>query len=1300
MATNKILLCFLISFFYLMLFVSASSIDSVDWDKYMTKYYEERYVLAKTTGFSDGTSATVEIWEDDGVFGPSADDDFIESFSSQVKNNRIITNWGGGDGSDCLLCNNAEYYAKVKIGSTEKSSWDIDFKANGDLGHNEGDCDFDYQCQNKLYCEGIPATSVGGGGFEGDGCCYDYENWNTEDDYCNYAIKGQVFNVVTNSNGKFNSEVYPNLNLFFVVYDDSSLLGRILGNPFFVDYVSADSNGNFKYNPEFNRQNEWNSNILFDWNVEIFALDENNNLIAKWTNSFTNDNDKYKKGLDYIDQRVRIHTDKPYWKSISDDIPINKLSSRGFKAESMNDEKQEVVPLTEEQESQIKLIKNKITLERNYESEGKQEGVFAVSSAERFKDDEKDNESETEEYNEEVLYNLWKGILLVEEDSEYYFNASIIGGYKLDIDGETIVNSLTSEDSSLVPIFLEEGEHNITIEYVHLIDREAPNLFWNKGDENNFRLIPSSSLLKQSFNFQYYNMDLNQDVAPIEKFNEEEKLNSLIPSSNQLSTKGLSTSSQSSNYYQVSFLEAPRESLHTTNEPLILVHGLNGESGYFDGHFEDNLKSKGYDIWKFYYPNDQKIDYSGALLSDGISYVKSLYATSKVKIVSHSMGGLVTRSYIEGIAQDLNGKSIPFNNDISKFVMLAPPNYGSYLANRVLNDEDMGAICSTLNEVIGWLISGKSFTSWDKEAPAYTDLAIGSDFLWRLNSQNTTADVDMLVIGGKSQSIPCIPFEADYSDDLVSISSASRLNLNVPLILINKNHLTIYKQFGGDANLWEIIYGFYSGNVFTVAKNLINAFIQVITSITNVSEIIDQFLSGQNNFGPYLSTGEVYLNPRDSNANANSFNEGGALIKVNENPIGQIKIANDSVEYYFTQNPQSKIFYHFNYDENSLDYGSSIPKGEYRIYFNSIDTGEDIEIKPVQTIMKEIDLPSPCSPNLIYTSWSSWENISCLQNNLMNQSRFRVLYDSENCGTITNQTFYEFRNILPCGIINVPINLTINSPKINISDERRVLFNIETTEEVDEITYEDLKDRRPRERRLCRDCDFYDREKSFREGNHTVVFRAYKEDEVVAEEQVSFFVDYRDPKISKTEPRRGFTDGNFYVKFKEESPTGLKLFYGNSIKEETFEVGEVCEYDGRRYYECEVEVNVSMFDGKEIEYWFEVEDIAGHKDESRKVEVDVDITPPNLTNPDSFWERGEGRYSKYIYFDMSITEKNFDEVVLSYDYRGRNKEKRLCSRLRYGVCEKRFTVRDDYTNLKLIIRDNAGNEFEKEINLI
>nr|MBI4157070.1 hypothetical protein [Candidatus Woesearchaeota archaeon] len=955
-------------------FVNAATIDSVDWDKYLTKSFEERYVLAKTSGYSDGTSVIIEIWEDDFL-----DDDFIANFSGGVKNNRIIAKWGGANGEDGF--NNAEYYAKVKIGNVQRNSWNMDFKASGNLEHNEGDCNLDSSCQNKLYCEGIPIFSAGGGGSLGDGCCFDYENWNVNQNFCNYAIKGQVFNVVTNQQNTFSSQPYSNISLFFVVYDDSSLLGRIT-NPVFADYVQSDSNGNFKYNPEFNRQTEWNSNILFDWNIKVFALDNNNNPIASWTNSYTNDNDKYKKGLDYIDQRVRIHTDKPYWKQTSDSFEINNLtSSENIQNENIKDD--EEIHLTEEQNSQLNLIKNKIV---PLLTESETDDLTKTFSASSTDPEEQDVEKE-----EEILYNSWKGILMIGNENSYYFNATILGGYKIILDEEMVIDSLYSDEVVSFPSHLTEGEHNITIEYVHLIERESPNLMWKRGSEESFYLVPSSNLIKESFNYQYYKINSSLEIKPFEKFKEEKELNELLETTNSINTNAFSVASISSSFYQVSFLEAPRKNLNVNNEPLILVHGLNGESGYFDGHFEDKLIAKGYDVWKFYYPNDQKIDYSGTLLSDGISYVNSFYTSSKVKIVSHSMGGLVTRSYIEGIATDPNGKNISYHDDVSKLLMLAPPNYGSYLANRIIYDEGMNLACQVINEVGGWLLFGKPFISWNQDAPAYTDLAIGSDFIWKLNIKNTTSNVDTLIIAGKNQDIPCLPFEADDSDDLVSVSSASRINNNLPLIVINRNHKTIYTQIElWEHGFWDMILDHYTGQAWSsVLRPLIEDYLNTTTNLDNVIGLIDQFMTNQNNFGSYLNHDEVYINSNNAN---NPFGEGTALIKVNETFNGQVKIVNSSIEYQFTQNPTSKIFYHFNYDDNKEDYGLTIPEGNYSLFVNGQDTNRKVEIKAAETSLYEINL---CTPNWVLNN--TWSECSS------NDQQFKNYFDINSCNDNKNK---------------------------------------------------------------------------------------------------------------------------------------------------------------------------------------------------------------------------------------------------------------------------------------------------------
>ncbi len=310
------------------------------------------------------------------------------------------------------------------------------------------------------------------------------------------------------------------------------------------------------------------------------------------------------------------------------------------------------------------------------------------------------------------------------------------------------------------------------------------------------------------------------------------------------------------------------------------------------------------------------------------------------------------------------------------------------------------------------------------------------------------------------------------------------------------------------------------------------------------------------------------------------------------------------------------------------------------------------------------------------------------------------------------------------------IDLTINSPNKDIFNDRRILLDLKTTEKVDEITYKDLSDSKPQERRLCSNCDTYNKEKSFNDGQHNITFRAIKNNSVADEENVSFFVDSKNPRISRTNPSRGFASGIFNVEFREDNPRELTLHYGNDLTgfkddDVEFENGVAedfvqtssdgssgggggginpnphysvsCLPEDRAVIECEFSVNLSEFDGQDISYSFVVQDIAGSKDESKPTLIKVDTSSPILNNPYSFWTRGEGRYSNYIYFDMSITELNFDEAVLSYNYRGRTTEKRLCSRLRYGKCEYKFRTSADYSNFKLRLRDKAGNKFEKEL---
>ena len=258
----------------------------------------------------------------------------------------------------------------------------------------------------------------------------------------------------------------------------------------------------------------------------------------------------------------------------------------------------------------------------------------------------------------------------------------------------------------------------------------------------------------------------------------------------------------------------------------------------------------------------------------------------------------------------------------------------------------------------------------------------------------------------------------------------------------------------------------------------------------------------------------------------------------------------------------------------------------------------------------------------------------------------------------------------------------VNSPTDgDVFSERGVVFDVVGAESLDEIEYIDYSGLNPAWRKLCRYCDGYSGAKNFIEGEHDVVVRCSDsfESEGYA---VSFFVDSKEPKILGVEPRKGFSNGSFSVVFKEDNPSGVFLHYGEFVK-----VVDNC-VDGGWEWACDVSVDLEG----SVEYWFVVEDVAGNSVESEKNVVFVDGVVPVVKNPDSFWKKVEGRVFNYVNFYIEIEEDNFDEVVLAYDVFGLEVEKRVCRDLDDGICEKRVWIKNWYNNVRIVVRDSAGNE--------
>jgi hypothetical protein len=275
-----------------------------------------------------------------------------------------------------------------------------------------------------------------------------------------------------------------------------------------------------------------------------------------------------------------------------------------------------------------------------------------------------------------------------------------------------------------------------------------------------------------------------------------------------------------------------------------------------------------------------------------------------------------------------------------------------------------------------------------------------------------------------------------------------------------------------------------------------------------------------------------------------------------------------------------------------------------------------------------------------------------------------------------NQTFYEF-------------NLTVYSPLEKKYDTKKTFFNITTSREVYKIEYIDWNYKRPRWKTLCRKCDEYGfskkKTKNLYEGYNNLTIRARDEYGNNTTQNVTLFIDSKEPRISKTEPKRNkFTNGkNFYIKFKEDNPTNITLFINNSFFHQV-NISDCVQ--SRSYKECYFDLNLTKFNSQEVEYFFVVEDIVGNIDFSRITKVKVDTEKPKI---DYFNFTQDERK---IYFTFNITEQNFDEITYTYlDYKNRSKEKRLCSRLKNDQCIKRKSFRSGVYNLTINVLDDAGN---------
>lgn len=168
---------------------------------------------------------------------------------------------------------------------------------------------------------------------------------------------------------------------------------------------------------------------------------------------------------------------------------------------------------------------------------------------------------------------------------------------------------------------------------------------------------------------------------------------------------------------------------------VVLVHGYNSRSSEMVA-LATSIRSKGFPVATFDYPNDQAIQMSADLLAEQLSNVAEMQSRRRVALVTHSMGGLVARAVVEDTHTGVK--------NVSRLIMVSPPNQGSALAYFAMGLDLVEHVCRASAKERFDITAAID----DGLAEANADLCPDSIFLARLNHRKRNPHVRYSILLG------------------------------------------------------------------------------------------------------------------------------------------------------------------------------------------------------------------------------------------------------------------------------------------------------------------------------------------------------------------------------------------------------------------------------------------------------------------------------------------------------------------------------------------------------------------------
>ncbi len=294
---------------------------------------------------------------------------------------------------------------------------------------------------------------------------------------------------------------------------------------------------------------------------------------------------------------------------------------------------------------------------------------------------------------------------------------------------------------------------------------------------------------------------------------------------------------------------------------------------------------------------------------------------------------------------------------------------------------------------------------------------------------------------------------------------------------------------------------------------------------------------------------------------------------------------------------------------------------------------------------------------------------------------------TDNAGRYSEITWHFYINTTPAQ------NFTVYSPNEGVYGDKQVLFNITATEKIAVLEYINWNENSPRWKILCRECYEYGNSKkktqTLKEGENNITIKAIDRFGQATEKNISLFIDSNKPQISNIKPRRNsvINGSEFFIRYAEENLQNITLFWNPNIVLENCPAG--------KNQNCSTSADLSAYEGKWIDYWFEISDVV-RTVESRKTRVFVDTIPPILKVNMPRNQIGNETYGRNVPFNISVSE----EVTLKYFDSNVNypKWRTLCVNCNeYGNSRER-TIAFSKGSHDIIIMavDRAGNADEIE----